>query len=148
MKLWFWLWFWLNLEILLQNLLIWWKIYKGYNLWECANHTTIDSIIDISHLMLAINSSVNVIIYTLRGAVTYTCITGPFINYVSMFLAFFDPPTHLVSKHKILPNPPYKLCKIFWNPPTPSKFFVQMKLFFLENSKRSEIISLGDLLKK
>ena len=33
----------------------------------CVNNYTIDSIIDISHLFLAINSSVNVIIYTIRG---------------------------------------------------------------------------------
>ena len=33
----------------------------------CVNNFTIDSIIDVSHLFLAINSSVNVIIYTLRG---------------------------------------------------------------------------------
>ena len=40
---------------------------KKAMIWECANDVTIDSIIDLSHLMLAINSSVNVIIYTLRG---------------------------------------------------------------------------------
>ena len=34
---------------------------------HCKNNSTIDIIIDVSHLMLAINSSVNVIIYTLRG---------------------------------------------------------------------------------
>ena len=34
---------------------------------HCKNNATIDIIIDVSHLMLAINSSVNVIIYTLRG---------------------------------------------------------------------------------
>ena len=33
----------------------------------CNNHAVIDYIIDISHLLLAINSSANVIIYTLRG---------------------------------------------------------------------------------
>ena len=38
--------------------------------WDCTVGIVIDSIIDISHLMLAINSSVNVIIYTLRGTVT------------------------------------------------------------------------------
>ena len=38
--------------------------------WDCTVGIVIDSIIDISHLMLAINSSVNVIIYTLRGKVT------------------------------------------------------------------------------
>ena len=34
---------------------------------QCINHAVIDYIIDISHLMLAINSSANVIIYTIRG---------------------------------------------------------------------------------
>ena len=53
---------------------------------------------------------------------------GPFIYYVSMFWAFFDPPTHLVSKHKILLDPPYKLRKIFWNPPTPSKTSIAIKM--------------------
>ena len=33
----------------------------------CVNHKLINDIIDVSHLMLAINSSANVIIYTLRG---------------------------------------------------------------------------------
>lgn len=33
----------------------------------CGHNQVIDSLIDISHLLLAINSSVNVIIYTLRG---------------------------------------------------------------------------------
>ena len=36
-------------------------------LGDCKYNGTIDTIIDISHLLLAINSSVNVIIYTLRG---------------------------------------------------------------------------------
>ena len=34
---------------------------------NCKNNSAIDIVIDLSHLMLAINSSVNVIIYTLRG---------------------------------------------------------------------------------
>ena len=46
------------------------KQVKNVRDWDCTVGIVIDSIIDISHLMLAINSSVNVIIYTLRGAVT------------------------------------------------------------------------------
>ena len=34
---------------------------------KCPTTPLIDSIVDISHLLLAINSSANVIIYTLRG---------------------------------------------------------------------------------
>ena len=34
---------------------------------KCPTTPLVDSIVDLSHLLLAINSSANVIIYTLRG---------------------------------------------------------------------------------
>ena len=60
------------------------KAIVDWDNWDCTVGIAIDSIIDISHLMLAINSSVNVIIYTLRGTVTFLVTRDPsyFIYYV------------------------------------------------------------------
>ncbi len=39
----------------------------------CKSNTVVDSLIDISHLLLAINSSANFIIYTWRGEPNQFC---------------------------------------------------------------------------
>jgi|FrelakmetLWP11LW_1041352.scaffolds.fasta_scaffold146250_1 hypothetical protein len=38
---------------------------------KCPTTPLVDSIVDLSHLLLAINSSANVIIYTLRGIISF-----------------------------------------------------------------------------
>jgi len=57
---------------------------------KCPTTPLVDSIVDLSHLLLAINSSANVIIYTLRGMAIL-----PGVNFINVLRAAF---THTEPK--------------------------------------------------
>jgi len=44
---------------------------EGQSVKICKTNPVVEVIVDISHFLLAINSSANVIIYTLRGTLFY-----------------------------------------------------------------------------